>query len=244
MTRYAWLVLVLASCTPIGVATRPSSAPVERASPPPPKPQPAAPAPVAARPALHPAAEDIAYYRQISQVLADKKLEVAKATDFARFRRGSMLIRHAADQPAAGMELREAMKAEDLAAVHKAATAMVAEDAAHIGAHIILMNLDEKDGHKAEAELHDAFVAGMFHSILASGDGRAYGSAFVVYFVREEYDLVRALGGQVQGQSLGHEGAKSFDILHVKTKSGTDRDVYFDITELFAEEGKRFGLDK
>jgi hypothetical protein len=239
MTRHAWLGLVLASCTPVGAATRPTPAPAQAARPA--QPPAAVPAPVSAP--THTAAEDIAYYRQVSQVLADKKLEAAKATDFARFRRGSMLIRHGGD-PAAGKELREAMKADDLAAVRKAATAMVAEDAAHIGAHIILMNLDEKDGHPADAELHDAFVAGMFHSILASGDGRAYGSAFVVYFIREEYDLVRALGGQVQGQSLGHQGGKSFDILHVKTKSGTDRDVYFDITEPFAEEGKLFGLDQ
>jgi hypothetical protein len=118
----------------------------------------------------------------------------------------------------------------------------VAEDAAHIQAHIILMNLDQDAGHKADAELHDAFVAGMFQSILASGDGRGFGTAFVVYFIREEYDLVRALGGEVQGQSLHHQGPRSFDILHVKTKRGAVRDAYFDITEPFAEEAKLFGL--
>jgi hypothetical protein len=190
-----------------------------------------------------PAADDVAYYRQISQALADKDVEAVKRTEFARFRRGSMLLRHGGD-PASGAALAPAIKSNDLVGIHKAASAVVAEDAAHIGAHIILMNLDQDAGRTADAELHDAFVAGMFHSILGSGDGHGYGTAFVVYFVREEYALVRALGAEVRGQSLSHQGDKSFDILHVLTKTGAERDVYFDITEVFAEEGKRFGLDR
>jgi len=173
--------------------------------------------------------------------MEDQDLAGARAIDFARFRHGSMQLHHAMD-PGGGKDLRSALKSGDLAATRKAATAILAEDASHLGAHIILMNLEQDAGHKTGAELHDTFIAGMLRSILASGDGRGYRTAFRVYFVREEYDLIRALGGQVLGQALGHQEGKSYDILQVKTKSGATRDVFFEITELFAEEGKLFDL--
>jgi hypothetical protein len=235
--------LAVCACSPIGVVPRGTAAPpaAPSSAPAPAKTSTAPAARPTVRPPARPAAEDIAYYRQGSQLLVDKNLAAAKSIDFARFRRGSMLLRHGGG-PAAERDLRPVMKSGDLAAIRKAATAMLAEDAAHIHAHIILMNLDQEAGQKADAELHDAFIAGMFHSLLASGDGRSFDTAFVVYFIREEYDLVRALGGQPQGQSLVPQGPRSFDILHIKTKSGVERDVYFDITEPFSEEGKLFGL--
>jgi hypothetical protein len=236
MPRFAWLVSfasLLAACTPIGVVPSPPSAGPTRQTPP------ATRVPPSARPA----AEDIAYYRRVSKSLADRDIEAAKRADFARFRRGSMLLRHGGG-PAAEAQLRPAMKKNDVEEIRKAASAMVAEDAAHITAHVILTNLDTDAGRKAEAELHDVFVAGMLRSILGSGDGRGYGGAFTVYFIREEYDLARALGAQVLGQSLAHQGPRSYDILNVRTKSGAEREIYFDITEVFAEEGKLFGFDK
>jgi hypothetical protein len=245
MVKLGWLgtLLGVCACSPIGVAPRQTVAPSgARSSASTPAKTATAPAPrPALRPPARPAAEDIAYYRQASQLLVANNLAAAKAIDFARFRRGSMLLSHGGGPTAEG-ELRPAVESGDLAAIRKAATAILAEDAAHLQAHIILWNLDRDAGHQADADLHDAFIAGMFQSILASGDGRGCGTAFVVYFIREEYDLVRAMGGQSQGQSLHHQGPRSFDILHVKTKSGAERDVYFDITEPFAEEGKLFGL--
>jgi hypothetical protein len=230
--------LMLCACSSIGVAPRNPTpggpSPSTKAAPPSAK-------PALARPPSRPAAEDVAYYRAMSQRVEQKDLAAVKAIEFARFRRGSMLLSHGGGSAGEGA-FRSAVASGDLAAVRKAATAVLADDAAHIGAHIVLMNLDREASHPAEADLHDACVAGLFHSILASGDGRGYGTAFVVYFIREEYDLVRALGGQVQSQSLSHQGPRSFDILHVKTKSGATRDVYFDITEPFAEEAKLFGL--
>lgn len=43
--------------------------------------------------------------------------------------------------------------------------------------------------------------------------------------------------------TLGCAGSSecSFDILRVKNEKGVEQDVYFDITELFAEEAKLFG---
>ena len=237
--------LLLLSCAPVGVATRepgPASSGRTLAASPAAKMNPPAAVPEGAplTPAV-PASDDAAYYRQMVPVLEAKDLAAAKAIDFARFRHGSMLLRHGGG-PAAEKDLRPALTSGDVAAIRRAASALVAEDAAHIGAHIILMNIDQDAGHTTDAELHDAFIAGMFHSMFASGDGRGYTTAIRAYFIREEYDLVRALGGQVQRQSLGHQDGKSYDILQVKTKSGATRDIYFDITELFAEEGKLFGL--
>ena len=152
-----------------------------------------------------------------------------------------MLISHSSDPVAAG-GLRAAIKTGDQAQILKAAQAVLAEDAAFIMAHIVLSNLQNKAGHTSAAEMHDIFLKGMLDSIVAHGDGRSFKTAFRVYFVREEYDLMRVIGVKVQGQSLTHEQRQDFDILHVINDKGKERDFYFDITELFAEEARRFRL--
>jgi hypothetical protein len=235
MTKLAPLVglalFALSACAPIGAATRePAPVPSGRA----------AATPSAAQ---TPTAEtdDLAAYRRTAQVLANKDIAQVTTIDFAHFRRGSMLRSHASD-PAAQGELRAALKSGNPAAIQKAADAVLAEDAAHVVAHVVLMNLDQDAGHTADAKLHDAFIAGIFRSILASGDGRSFTTAIRVYFVREEYDLMRVIGAQVLMQSLHRQDGRSFDVLRIKDKKGQERDFYFDITELLAEEGKRFGL--
>jgi hypothetical protein len=233
MTKLVALVglvlLALSACTPIGAATRE------------PAPVPSARAAATSSPTPAGDADDLAYYRRAAQVLASKDIAQAVAIDFARFRRGSMLRSHASDPKAQG-EFLAALKSGDPIALRKAADAVLAEDAVHVSAHIVLMNLDQEAGHSADAKLHEAVVAGIFRSVLGSGDGRSSQTAIRVYFVREEYDLMRFFGAQVLMQSLRREGGRSFDVLRVKDKKGQEREFYFDITELFAEEGKRFGL--
>lgn len=67
-------------------------------------------------------------------------------------------------------------------------------------------------------------------SILNSGDGRAFATAFKVIAVDEEYAVLRVLGLRVMDQALvNHEGSQ-FDQLHVKEpKSGKELVLYFNI---------------
>jgi len=186
------------------------------------------------------AADDGSYYQRMAHVLEIGDVEQARSIDFARLRRGSMLRSHAAGPPAEG-DLRKAMKSRDEARIAEAARAVLAQDATYLEAHIVLVVLDHAAGRDKDAALHDIFAKGIVESMGRSGNGRSMKTAFRVFFVREEYDLMRIEGCQVLRQSLTSEGGKSFDILRVKNEKGVEQDVYFDITELFAEEAKLFG---
>lgn len=67
-------------------------------------------------------------------------------------------------------------------------------------------------------------------SILRSGTGRDYASAFQVISVDEEYSVLRILQLEVTNQSLAaHEGSE-FDVMKVKdTKTGAEGVVYFNV---------------
>jgi hypothetical protein len=67
-------------------------------------------------------------------------------------------------------------------------------------------------------------------SILRSGDGRDFATAFQVINVAEEYAVLRVVGLQVTNQSLiAHEGSE-FDEMHVKDpKSGNELTLYFNV---------------
>jgi hypothetical protein len=67
-------------------------------------------------------------------------------------------------------------------------------------------------------------------SILRSGDGRDFATAFQVISVDEEYSVLRILRLDVLGQSLvQHEGSE-FDVMQVKDpRSGNELTLYFNI---------------
>ena len=67
-------------------------------------------------------------------------------------------------------------------------------------------------------------------SILGSGSGRDFATAFQVISVAEEYAVLRVLGLQVTGQSLRENGGSEFDIMQVKNpRSGADITLYFNV---------------
>lgn len=67
-------------------------------------------------------------------------------------------------------------------------------------------------------------------SVLRSGSGRDFASAFQVISVAEEYAVLRVMGLQTAGQSLaGHEGSE-FDVMTVTNrKTGAEQVLYFNI---------------
>ena len=67
-------------------------------------------------------------------------------------------------------------------------------------------------------------------SILDSGDGRDFASAFKVITVEEEYAVLRVLGLRVMGQALVTHDGSQFDQMQVKEpKSGKELVLYFNI---------------
>jgi len=71
--------------------------------------------------------------------------------------------------------------------------------------------------------------------IMARGDGRSAETAWKVGNVHEEYEIVHALGLEVQSQALVVR-KKPYDVLTVRDpRDGTTRALWFDIGSFFPE---------
>ncbi|MSU47010.1 MAG: DUF4919 domain-containing protein [Lacunisphaera sp.] len=71
---------------------------------------------------------------------------------------------------------------------------------------------------------------GLVDSILHSGNGRDYASAFLVINVDEEYSVLRVLQLEVTNQSLVEHNGSEFDVMKVKdTESGAEGVLYFNV---------------
>jgi hypothetical protein len=216
----------------------------------------AAPAGAGAGPARRSAAgDDAAYYHQARAWLAAGDRAQVKGLDFRRVRRGSMLVNFvggAGKDSELDRSLNAAIASGDQARVLATARELLDRDTAYGPAHLVAGTILRQQGREAQADLHLTFANGMLESILSSGDGRAPGSAFVVFHVREEYEVARVLRAEVQRQSLRHEGDRAYDMLTVRRlpasgegpAEGPDRQMYFDITELFALEGRALDLEQ
>jgi hypothetical protein len=212
----------------------------------------APPPPAAAPPAR--GGDDAAYYRQARAWLAAGDLTRVKGLDFRRVRRGSMLLNFVAG---AGKDseldraLNAAIASGDDARILATARQLLDQDTAYGPAHLVAGTILRQQGNGALADLHLAFANGMLDSILASGDGRSPASAFVVFHVREEYEVARVLRAEVREQSLRHHGDRAYDMLTVRRlpasgdgpPEGPERQMYFDVTELFAMEGRGLRLE-
>ena len=193
--------------------------------------------------------DDAAYYHQARALLAAKDGARLKGLDFRRVRRGSMLVNFAEGPNKDGdldRTLNAAITGGDPQRLLTTARELLDKDIAYVRAHGAVATILHQQGQAAEGDMHIGFANGMLDSILKSGDGRTPASAFVVFHVREEYDVARLLRAQVLRQTLRQEGARSFDMLTVRQlpktgdgpAEGPERELYFDITELFALEGK------
>lgn len=178
---------------------------------------------------------DLVYYLQAAPGLHAAQPAKLEAVDFRRLRRGSMLNHGgtSGDEPLE-KQLEDAISTRDERRILEATTAVLAKDVAHIRAHVVRDNLLRKTGKSQEAEFHRTMVKGLLASIFATGTGKSAGSAFRVFHVREEYDLLRFIQLEVVSQALDVRGQQAYDVLRVKRPDGQLADMFFDVSELFA----------
>lgn len=107
-----------------------------------------------------------------------------------------------------------------------------------IEVHFMAATVYRELGKESQAIFHREFGAGLVKSILQSGDGLSFETAFVVLDIREEYAVVNALALQSRGQSLVEHEGSHFDILGIQ-KPGEDvaLDMYFNIDQFFGRSG-------
>src|SRR5258708_15396956 len=95
---------------------------------------------------------------------------------------------------------------------------------------MILAGAWREAGDQAKADQFQAEWMGLVDSILQSGSGRDYASAFRVISVDEEYCVLRVLRLQVTKQALDQHDGSAFDLMTVKRpESGAELTLYFNI---------------
>jgi len=189
-----------------------------------------------ARPAY--AEADAAYYRARAGALATEAADEIAGTDFWRFRRGRLYVPDASNMQELEERLADAARSESAAGVIDASAALLASDQADINAHTLRSNALRKTDHVTEADFHRAVAQGLIDSIVHAGDGQSAQSAWTVYRVKEEYEVLKAKHARFISQSRINVGSRSFDLLDAERDDGEKLHVYFDITELMAEQAR------
>ena len=221
------LVLLLSGLGGCGSSTPPATAPQ-----PSDKPQSAA----TPRPAY--AEADAAYYRARAGALATEASDEIAGTDFWRFRRGRLYVPDASNIQELEERLADAARSESAAGVIDASAAVLAADQADINAHTLRANALRKTDDLTEADFHRTVAQGLIDSIIHAGDGQNAQSAWTVFRVKEEYEVLKAKQARFVSQSRINVGERSYDLLDAERSNGEKLHVYFDVTELLAEKAR------
>ena len=187
---------------------------------------------------------DAAYYGTQAAAFANKVVAEVGRTDFVRFRRGRLYAGggNPALDRALNEELTTAFEASNFSAVVATTGKMLATDQADIRGHMLRGIALRKLNRPVEADFHRTVAMGLIRSIEGSGDGRGFKTAWTVFQVKEEYELIKVMGCVVESQSLESKGGRMYDVLEARKAQGGDAlRVYFDITELFEEQTRRMG---
>jgi hypothetical protein len=164
--------------------------------------------------------------------LAREASDEVAGTDFTRFRRGRLYAGGGAGtkaEQALQLDLTAASARNDSPAVVNVTSKVLASDQADIRAHMLRAVALAKMQRAAEADFHRSVAMGLIKSIMRTGDGRGVKSAWTVFRVSEEYEVIKVLGCIVESQALSSDGDRRFDILEARRVRG-----------LMAEEEKRF----
>lgn len=100
-----------------------------------------------------------------------------------------------------------------------------------IEAHSAAKTAHEKLGNTDKAEFHGCFATGLIKSLLDSGDGFNFETAFIVIDIREEFVLLDTLGLEAISQDLVMDFQNhQYDVFKVKHKeTGKKGTIYFNV---------------
>lgn len=99
-----------------------------------------------------------------------------------------------------------------------------------IEAHTYATSVYKQLGDEVKSTYHKLFAEGLVRSIMQSGNGRSYQTAFVVVDVAEEYALLKVLGIDSAPQSLREYGGHHFDVFEIhNAHTGETTETYFNI---------------
>ncbi len=184
---------------------------------------------------------DAAYYRARASALASGNREEIAKTDFFHFRRGRMYAEGpiAADEETLDAALTAAFAKEDAHAAADITAKILEADQADIRAHMLRAAALRKLEQVERADFHRDVAIGLIDSIVKLGDGRTYETAWTAFRVKEEYEVLKVFRCAPDHQALAERSGRAYDILDVhKIDDNQSFRLYFDITELYAEEAR------
>jgi hypothetical protein len=188
---------------------------------------------------------DVSYYGERAAALASGSGTEIARTDFVRLRRAQLYMHGSFESMnalAANKRLSTAFANGDTGAALEATGKILEEDQADIRAHMLRAVVLRQAGKVAEANFQREIALALIQSIVEGGDGRGFDSAWTVFREKEEYEVLKSKGYLVDSQALVPHGERTFDVLQAhKPQGGEKVEAYFDITELFAQEGSALG---
>jgi len=133
-------------------------------------------------------------------------------------------------------DLSVALRANDRQRVADIAVARTERHWVDLQAHLYAAAAERQLGNIEAANLHHAVAAGLFHAIMASGNGASPQSAFVVLSTSEEYALLTVMRVRSTGQSLIRDGGHAYDRLSIVGPDGRSLMMYFNVDTSLARE--------
>jgi|ERR1051326_1800071 hypothetical protein len=106
------------------------------------------------------------------------------------------------------------------------------DDYLEIAFHNVASTIYEKLGHQEKAKYHHRFAEGLIDSILGSGDGGSFDSAYQVITVSEEYAILESMEAICKKQHTVERGGHIYDVLEVVNEDDETEEVaklYFNI---------------
>jgi len=133
--------------------------------------------------------------------------------------------------------LQSAMDASDHATVASLATEMIRVEPISIRLHLLAATAFELSGNLPSSETHKEIARGLIRSILESGDGQSFETAFHVVSVEEEYAIISLFGGEPKEQSLQEHEGHAYDVVTIESEDGSETgEIFFNIDLLVEED--------
>ena len=95
--------------------------------------------------------------------------------------------------------------------------------------HLMAAYAYDQLGDTIKTDYHKRIIGGLIESILESGDGKTPETAFVVTYVREEYNVLDAFRLQLTQQSLIGQDNFFFDEMKVVDSENNPYTIYFNV---------------
>ena len=174
------------------------------------------------------------YYFDTLKIIEKQDVSLLNDIDFVKFRRSFLEARDSK-----GLEIstellksyNEAMNAEnpDGGLIVSLCEEILEKDYTDLNRHVIRNYFLEQQG--KDVSFYREVTSRLIDSIMTSGDGRSPETAFHVFQVKEEYEIIKMFRMRMIEQTLISIGDHSFDIMECEDVEGNTFEIYFDITE-------------